>query len=105
MKPKVEVRDSPIHGKGVFATRRLRRDAFVGVYAGEPTDENDTYVLWIEDDDGKVFGIDGRNELRFLNHSRNANAIFYGDELYALRNIAPGAEITFDYGDEWANVE
>ena len=105
MKDKVEVKSSPIHGKGVFAKRRIRPNAFVGVYEGEPVEENDTYVLWVEDEDGRPFGIDGRNELRYLNHSRNANAVFWGDELFALKNIAPGAEITFDYGDEWADVE
>ncbi len=105
MKPRIEVRDSPIHGKGVFATRRVRRNTLLGVYTGERTNENDTYVLWVEDEDGNVFGIDGQNELRFLNHSRNANAIFYGDELFALRDIAPGTEITFDYGDDWADVD
>jgi SET domain-containing protein len=105
MKDKIEVRDSPIHGKGLFAKRRLRRDELVGIYEGVPTEENDTYVLWFENEDGQLVGIDGRNELRFSNHSRNANAILYGDELYALQDIEPGMEIKIDYGEDWADVE
>jgi len=105
MKNKIKVKKSHIHGKGVFAKRRIRRNALVGIYEGNTVRKNDIYVLWVEDDNGKAFGIEGSNELRFLNHSRKANAIFYGDKLFALRNITPGAEITFDYGDEWADVE
>jgi uncharacterized protein len=105
MNDKVEVKDSPIHGKGLFAKRRLRRNELVGIYEGVPTDTDDTYVLWFENEEGKLVGIDGRNELRFSNHSRNANAILYGDELYALQTIEPGTEIKIDYGEDWADVE
>jgi len=105
MSEKFEVKASQIHGQGVFAKKRFRRDAFVGVYEGGETTENDTYVLWVEYDDGQIVGIDGRNELRCLNHSSKPNAEFRGDRLFALREIRPGAEITFDYGDEWAGVD
>lgn len=105
MNKKIEVKDSPIHGKGVFAKRRIPADAKIGVYKGPTTFENDTYVLWVEDDDGKEFGIDGQNELRYVNHSSKPNAVFFGPELYALCDIPPSAEITFDYGEEWASVD
>jgi hypothetical protein len=105
LKDLVEVRESPIHGKGVFAKRHLRANCLVGVYEGEPTTENDTYVLWVEYDDGEVVGIDGRNELRYLNHSRTANAVFWGDQLFTLRPIEPGTEITFAYGEDWDDTD
>ncbi len=104
MKDKIVVKRSAIHGRGVFAKRRLRRNMLVGAYEGERTDKNDTYVLWYEDEDGTMVGIDGRNELRFLNHARDANAIFWGNQLFVLRTIEPGTEITFDYGDEWSDI-
>ncbi len=100
----VEVRESPIHGKGVFAKRRLRAHCLVGVYEGERTSENDTYVLWFEDEGGQVVGIDGRNELRYVNHSSNPNTEFWGDQLFTLRTIQPGTELTFDYGEDWADT-
>jgi hypothetical protein len=40
----------------------------------------------------------GRNRLRFLNHAKDPNAEFDGFDLYALRAIAVGEELTIDYG-------
>lgn len=102
----VEARESRIHGTGVFARGPIAAGALVGVYEGEPTDTDDTYVLWIEDDENTDTwrGIDGTGVLRFLNHSRTPNVEFDGPELYAMRDIAPGEELLFDYGAEWAEV-
>jgi len=101
----VEVRESPIHGKGVFAKKRIRANTLIGEYEGARTKRNGTYVLWVEYDDGEVIGINGRNALRYLNHSRTPNAVFWGEELYSLCEISPETEITFDYGDDWAHVD
>ncbi len=92
---------SPIHGQGVFARRRFEIDSYLGRYEGPPTSDNDTYVLWVQQDNDEWLGIDGQNLLRFLNHSDTPNAAFYGDELYAIRPISGGDEITFDYGEEF----
>jgi SET domain-containing protein len=100
----LEVRESPIHGQGLFAKEPIACDTLIGVYEGAPAFENDTYVLWVEYDDGEVVGIDGQNDLRFANHSSMPNAEFWGDHLYAIRDIPAGAEITFDYGEDWAHV-
>ena len=93
---------SLIHGHGVFAQIPLRKDEMIGRYQGPRTEHDDTYVLWVEDDDGWR-GIDGRNLLKFVNHSSRPNVEFVGDELYALRDIAPGEELAFDYGEDWAD--
>jgi SET domain-containing protein len=104
-KTALEVRKSSIHGKGVFATRRIQRDENLGVYGGVRTRRNGTYVLWVEYDEGEVVGISGRTRLRYLNHSALPNAVFYGDELFALCEIQPGSEVTIDYGEDWAHVD
>ena len=101
----VEVRRSLIHGKGVFAKRNIRKHSLVGVFEGSATMRNGRYVLWVENDEGELVGIRGQNELRYLNHSRRANACFRGDKLFALANIRAGAEITFDYGEDWSEFE
>ena len=62
-------------------------------------------MLWLRDDDGSEEGIVVENELRFLNHSRQPNAEIEGLDLYALRNIQPGAEILIHYGDDWDDVD
>lgn len=97
----VEVRDSGIHGKGVFAKTHIKEGDYIGFYSGEETDENSTYVLWITNEDGNEFGIDGTSKLKYLNHSDEPNAGFDSQELYAERDINPGEEITFHYGDEF----
>lgn len=95
------VKKSPIHGKGVFATDTISKDTLIGTYEGTETYEDGTYVLWCYDEEDALFGIDGKNDLRFANHSKEPNSIFLGDELIALRKIKPGEEITFHYGEDW----
>lgn len=101
---KLEVRSSTIHGKGIYAVDPIEKGAKIGTYHGERTEEDDTYVLWVTDLDGTEYGIDGKNDLKFLNHSDEPNTEFDGDELYAVRDIKSDEELTFHYGEifvEW----
>ena len=102
--PGIEVKDSPIHGRGLFATRGFEPGEFVGIYEGTRATENGTYVLWIEDDDGSYYGVHGENELRYLNHSSKPNADFDDELLYAAREIQAGEEICFHYGEDWEDA-
>ena len=105
MDERIEVRTSPIHGRGVFARRRIRKEAYIGTFEGRETEEDGMHVLWVIDEDGHEVGIEGRNALRFLNHSRRPNAEFRGADLHAIRNIQPEQEITFDYGEAWEDID
>lgn len=96
-----EVRSSAIHGQGVFSLNTMQTGDYLGRYEGPSTLENDTYVLWIENDHGEWEGCDGQNELKYLNHSDRPNAEFDGLDLYAIADIKPGDEVTFDYGEEF----
>lgn len=90
---------SPIHGHGCFAKVSFATGELIGIYEGPEVSEDGTYVLWIYQPDGDaLIGRDGRNLLRWLNHSDDPNAEFDGFALYARRAIAPDEEITFDYG-------
>ena len=55
----------------------------------------------MEDDDGRAYGINGKNALRYVNHCRQANAAFEDAELVARKTIQRGEEITHNYGDDW----
>lgn len=90
---------STIHGWGVFARVPIAKGAQIGEYKGAETEDNDTYVLWVEDGDDLI-ARNGENGLRFLNHSNQPNAVFDGFELFALRDIEADEEITFDYGED-----
>ena len=97
------VKKSRIHGLGVFARQPIRRGSYLGRYHGNRTSHNGRYVLWVIQNNGSHVGINGRNGLRFLNHSRRPNAEFIGTELFATRQIGPNEEVTIDYGPDWAD--
>ncbi len=101
----VEAKRSPIHGKGCFARKLIRKGAFIGSYEGPHTMRDGRYVLWVDDGDGQWRGVRGTNDLRFMNHSSNPTAELDGEEVYAARTIRKGEEITFHYGEEWEGVD
>jgi len=95
----VFVGPSSIHGRGLFAAKSLNTGRLIGVYEGPVVEENDSHVLWIEDESGDGWtGYDGKNEMRFMNHSDNPNAEMDGLDCYSIKDIPPGDEITIDYG-------
>lgn len=99
---RVYVARSPIHGRGLFSAGPLKAGQLIGVYKGPVVDQNGDHVLWIQgDSEDEWTGFDGRNEMRFMNHSDTPNAEMDGLNCYALADIAAGCEITIDYG--WAD--
>lgn len=101
----IEVRQSVIHGRGVFAKTTIRKGARIGTYEGAVTLRDGTHVLWVPMENGKYLGVDGRNALRYMNHSSSPNANVDGVEVFAVQTIRRGAEVTFHYGDEWEDVD
>lgn len=98
----VYVAPSPIHGLGLFAARALQPGQLIGVYDGPEVEQDGPHVLWVENEAGGEWtGYDGRNEMRFMNHSGRPNAEMDGLHCYALREIPRDAEITIDYGPDW----
>jgi SET domain-containing protein len=89
---------SAIHGTGLFAKVEIKKGQFIGTYEGPYAKRDGTYVLWVFEEGKAPMGRSGRNLLRYLNHQDEGNAEFDGFDLYAIREIAAGEEITFDYG-------
>lgn len=96
----VYIADSGIHGRGLFAARRIARDEYIGTFAGPRARRNGTHVLWVYEVDSEdvAVGRIGRNMLRFVNHAASCNAAFEGFDLYATCSIPRDVEITIDYG-------
>jgi hypothetical protein len=108
------VRDSNVHGRGVFATRRIEKGERIIEYLGERVshDEADRRYELKDDNDSHTFlfivdsktvidaGTDG-NEARFFNHSCDPNCESVVEKrrvfIEALRAIEPGEEMTYDY--------
>lgn len=97
LRPLVYAAPSPIHGKGLFARERIPAGHYIGTYWGPTARRNGSHVLWVYGDDGTPEGRRGMNLLRYLNHADRPLAEFDGFDLYALRTIEPGEEITIDY--------
>ena len=99
---RVYVAPSPIHGLGLFAACTVHPGELIGEYDGPRVEQDGPYVLWIEEEaGGKWIGYDGRNEMRYMNHSDRPNAEMDGLYCYALREIPRDSEITIDYGPDW----
>jgi len=104
----LQVIRSGIHGYGIVATRRFEPGDVIAVvdgvlWSGEE-DQDDRYSLWLGDD----WFYDMVDQTRWINHSCDPNgeveAGLEGDpprawaRIVAIRPIAPGDEITYDYG-------
>jgi SET domain-containing protein len=112
---RIQTRRSGVHGKGVFAVQDLAEGETLIEYVGEvipwpealrrhphdPAQPNHTFYFHI--DDGRVIDAKvGGNSSRWINHSCQPNC--EADEasgrvfIKALRNIAAGEELFYDYG-------
>ncbi len=95
---KVLVRQSAIHGKGLFAKQKIRSGEVIGEIAPSPTKKSGPYVLWVSEHEQHHV----KGPLKYINHSTKPNAAYYDDlTVVALADISPGEEITHHYGDEW----
>jgi hypothetical protein len=109
------VRDSGIHGRGVFAKEKIRRGTVIVEYKGQRTsydkaasrpdsDPGDSaHTFLFELDDGRVIdaGVRG-NAARWINHSCDPNCAPFEDEdgrvfIEAKRKIRRGEELCYDY--------
>ncbi len=88
------VADSPIHGKGLFAAKKIKAGKSLGRLHGMLTEKDGTYVLWLN----KRIGLEITNEFRFINHDSSPNCALTDTEVVTLREIEQGEELTHDYG-------
>ncbi len=109
-----EVRNSPIHGRGVFAIDAIPKGARIIEYKGKrvkwtwasdayPDVEGEpTHTFLFEIDDDWVIDANQKgNAARWINHSCNPNCEAVDEEgrifIEAIRSIRPGQELGYDY--------
>lgn len=122
MPKKIEARDSVIHGRGVFATRKIKKGERIIRYKGKLRSHEDVDTIYGElDESGHTFlftlnddyvvdaNLDG-NVARWINHScapncessieENAKGKRHKDKVWieAIRDIKKGEELTYNYG-------
>jgi SET domain-containing protein len=112
--PPFEIRRSRIQGRGAFATRRIRKGERIIEYAGERITNAEadkrydddrmhrhhTYLFTLTQRTVVDGGVGG-NASRFINHScePNCEAVIEDGHIWirAVRTIAKGGELTYDY--------
>ena len=110
----VEVRNSPVHGRGVFARTFIPKGTRIIEYLGERLshkaaddryddhDINDNHTfLFIVDKHTVIDAGVGGNDARFINHQceGNCESVIQHRRVFidATRDIAAGAELGYDY--------
>jgi SET domain-containing protein len=106
----VTFKGSLIHGTGGFAARTIPRGTRVIEYVGEKItkaeslqrcEANNEYIFTL-DEESDLDGSVPWNPARFINHSctPNCEAVLEAGHIWviALRDIAPGEELSFNYG-------
>jgi len=91
---KVFVASSPVHGKGLFAAKRIKADTVLGRLHGMPTFDDGIYVLWITDE----LGLELTNDFKYINHNSDPNAAYSDLDVTVLKDVEPGEELLHDYG-------
>jgi SET domain-containing protein len=110
------VRDSKIHGRGVYAARKLRAGERILEYKGErigwkeadrrppsdPSDPNHTFFFSLSDGKHVIDASVGGNSARWINHSCDPNCETEESEdgrvfIDALRDLRKGEELNYDY--------
>jgi len=107
----IEVRPSPIDGKGCFATLPFRKGRKIAELTGERVSRVEAarrmrgrrrlHICAID----SYWGVDssrGGNGTQYVNHCCRPNSFMRVTRghiiIYALRDIRPGEELTLDYG-------
>lgn len=112
-KKKYFVEDSPVHGKGVFAAKDIKKGKKIIEYKGERISWAEANKRYIEldghshtmffgiDEDTVIDGDDKGNEAKYINHSCKPNAEAKNKSgriyIYALKDIKKGKELFYDY--------
>jgi hypothetical protein len=106
------VRPSPIHGRGLFATRPIRRGEVVAVKGGHVFDRAAlrraparAAVAYVQIGAGRYIGALRPREVAanklYLNHSCAPNVGIRGEITFvAMRDVRAGEELTYDWAME-----
>ena len=98
----VYVGESGIHGKGLFAARKIKEGDLLGVLECKVTKKDGPHVLTVDGGKDGVKRYKVLCDFKYINHSRKPNVAYYDDlTVVALKNIKPHEELTHHYGDDW----
>ncbi len=118
--PTYVIRESKIHGKGVFAARDIKKGERIIEYLGEKISKEESNRRGLENEErakatggGAVYifeldeewDVDGNfdyNDARFINHACRTNCEAVSEDgtiwIYAARDIKKDEELLYNYG-------
>src|SRR5947209_18528822 len=108
--PLIQVRQSAVHGRGVFAARPIRKGRRIIEYTGRrvawksiPADVEGahTFLFGINDGTDVIDPEIGGNEARWVNHSCDPDCEAVGEDdgrvfIHAFGNMRGGEELSYD---------
>lgn len=116
LQPKIIVKNSRIHGRGVYAARKIASGERIVEYRGEritwkecdrrppsdPDDPNHTFFFSLSDGKHVIDANVGGNAARWINHACDPNCETEEEDgrvwIQAMRDIKRGEELFYDYG-------
>jgi SET domain-containing protein len=115
--PRIVVKNSRVHGRGVYAARKLKAGERIIEYKGEritwkeadrrppsdPEDPHHTFYFALSDGRTVIDAGHGGNAARWINHSCDPNCETEETDdgrvfIQAMRDIRSGEELNYDYG-------
>ncbi len=109
------VKNSPLQGRGIFATHDIKKGQMICEFKGKEITIPELKKLYESGEErlddplqvAEEIYLDLDEPYIYFNHSCEPNAGMRGKGLlFAMKDIVPGEEITFDYStSEWSNNE
>lgn len=115
--PRIVIRNSKVHGRGVYAARAIKAGERIVEYRGEriswreadrrppsdPDDPNHTFFFSLSDGKTVIDASVGGNVARYINHACDPNCESEESDdgrvyIEAVRDIKAGEELNYDYG-------
>lgn len=109
--PKIYIKESKLHGKGIFAARNIKKGEIVFIMKGNKlkflidSKEQAKKAGWNWVGISKNEWLDPKDHCIFFNHSCNPNSGIVGHVVFrAINNIKKDEEVTFDYSLNEADI-
>jgi SET domain-containing protein len=107
----LELKESPIHGLGIFATKNIKKEQFLGDYIGilmdyksftEKYGKDTQYTYRLGRLNKFIVSKENRNWINYINENMaEPNVYLKKKGCFALKDINANTELTLNYGKNY----